>query len=85
MVLKVDSPSDEDIEYCGTNNIYKVRLQPHTSYSTFKIVSNVYADFEVYSWHNLSQEEDPVKYHLGALMIIVIICLRIFFEWNKRN
>lgn len=27
MVLKVDSPSDEDIEYCGTNNIYKVRLQ----------------------------------------------------------
>lgn len=43
-------------------NIYKVRLQPHTSYSTFKIVSNVYADFEVYSWHNLSQEEDPVKY-----------------------
>ena len=31
MVLKVDSPSDEDIEYCGTNNIYKVRLQSHTS------------------------------------------------------
>ena len=61
MVLKVDSPSDEDIEYCGTNNIYKVRLQPHTSYSTFKIVSNVYADFEVYLWHNLSQDE-PVKY-----------------------
>lgn len=65
-VMKVSSPSAEEIEYCGTDNIYTLHLKPHTSYSLFNIGSDLYSMEAGYMWVNLGQN-NPEKYpHWGT-------------------
>lgn len=54
-VIKKSSPTQEEITYCGTENIYELHLKAHTSYSIFNISSDLYSDTAGYMWMNLSQ------------------------------